>query len=172
MPRAGPPACRSGGHVRITPTETWPERVVPAENDVDRHAFPRNPVPIVAGSTSKSSTISTLMISSRSFLAAAGSAARLRGFSQTMPGRECQHGVSCRHCADTGCGVEPPSKDKSHDGKADQMSQATIEVNGLCKRFGPMAAGLAIQAATGLRNLPHRPIGGPAYDRRAAELSC
>jgi hypothetical protein len=42
------------------------ERVVPAENDVDRHAFPRNPVPIVAGSTSKSWTISTLMISSRS----------------------------------------------------------------------------------------------------------
>jgi hypothetical protein len=27
------------------------------------------------------------------------------------------------------------------------MSEATIEVNGLCKRFGPMAAGLAIQAA-------------------------
>jgi hypothetical protein len=41
------------------------------------------------------------------------------------------------------------------------------------QQIGPMTAGFAIQAATGLRNQPHRPMGGPGIlAAAAAELSC
>src|SRR6516164_1526303 len=81
----------------------------------------RNPVPIAAASTSKSSTTSTLM-------------------DLMVPGRGCQSSVGGWHRADTGRGVEPPCEPYLPAAKDDHMSEASIEVSGLRKQFGATLA--------------------------------
>src|SRR3984885_3253601 len=92
----------------------------------------RSPVTIARAVGSKSSTTSTRMTthSPSPQLACAFS----------MPGRRSQLGPSQRHRAETGPGVQPASKGHSPTEKGDRMSDATIEVSGLRKRFGPTLA--------------------------------
>jgi ABC-2 type transport system ATP-binding protein len=57
-----------------------------------------------------------------------------------VPGHRCQSGVSGGHRADTGRGVEPPYELLVPDEKDGHVSEATIVVSGLCKRFGATVA--------------------------------
>jgi ABC-2 type transport system ATP-binding protein len=57
-----------------------------------------------------------------------------------MPGRWSQAGISREHRGETGTGVQRPSKRNPPTEKDNRMSDATIEVAGLRKRFGRTVA--------------------------------
>src|SRR5580658_1472887 len=69
-----------------------------------------------------------------------------------MPGRRSQPGISRWHRAETGSGVQPVSNAALTDAKGTAMRNATIEVAGLRKRFGPTLAldGMTFTVSPGL----------------------
>ena len=94
----------------------------------------RSPVTMARAMGSKSSTTSTLMTGHVPFRDA--DLARFR-----MPGRRSQPGISRWHRAETGAGVEPLRSDPEIRLEIGHgMSDATIEVAGLRKRFGSTLA--------------------------------
>src|SRR5690348_7190343 len=57
-----------------------------------------------------------------------------------MTGARCQHGVGHRHRADTAGGIQPLANAASANRQGRRPMQATIEVHGLRKSFGPTLA--------------------------------